>query len=91
MKTNLIGKTNAVLITDEGEFIAVIGCVGYGKGDITKKLELAIKEHFVVESVSVKCDDVLENQKPIKFSADIITEDGDEEIRDFEIFVTATY
>ena len=89
MKTNLFGKSNAVLLSDDGEFIAVIGCGA--KSDITAKLELAIKEHFVTESVSIKSTEILDNQKPIKFSADIVTEDGDEEIRDFEIFITASY
>ena len=89
MKTNLFGKSNAVLLSDEGEFIAIISCGA--KVDITEKLKLAIKEHYVVESVSLECTEELTNQKPVKFTADIVTEDGDEEVRDFEIFITATY
>ena len=89
MKTNLFGKSNAVLLSEDGEFIAIISCGT--KVDITKKLELAVKEHYVVKTVSIKCDEELTNQKAVKFTADIITEDEDEEIRDFEIFITATY
>jgi diacylglycerol kinase family enzyme len=88
MKTNLIGKSNAVLISD-GEFIAIIGCGA--KADITKKLELAIKEHFVASKVTVEPSDELDNQKPVSFTAEIITEDEEVEYRDFEIFITATY
>ena len=88
MRTNLIGKSNAVLISD-GEFIAVIGCGA--NADITKKLELAIKEHFIADKVTVEPSDVLDNQKPVSFTAEIITEDEDVEYRDFEIFITATY
>lgn len=89
MKTNLFGKSNAVLLSDEGEFIAVITCGA--KSNIADKVKQAIKDHFVVESVNFEVSEELTNQKPIKFSADIVTEDGEDEIRDFEIFITASY
>lgn len=89
MKTNLFGKSNAVLLSDEGEFIAIISCGA--KVDITDKVKRAIKEHYVVESVTFKVTEELTNQKSVKFTADIVTEDGDDEVRDFEIFITATY
>ena len=89
MKTNLFGKSNAVLLSDEGEFIAIISCGA--KVDITDKVKRAIKEHYVVESVSFNVTEELTNQKSVKFTADIVTEDGDDEVRDFEIFITATY
>jgi hypothetical protein len=89
MKAKLHGKSNAILTDDEGNFIAIIGC---GKdSDITKKIELAIKEHYVVKSVKVDSPHILENHNVINFSADIITEDEEDEIRDFSIEVVATY
>ena len=88
MRTNLIGKSNAVLMSD-GEFIAIIGCGA--KTDITKKLALAIKEHFVVKKVMVERSAEIDKKKAVNFTAEIIDEDGDVEYRDFEIFITATY
>lgn len=91
MKTNLLGKSNAVLTTDEGEFVAIIGC---GKNtDISKKLKQAIKDHFCLQedtNIQLNVKDVLTCEKSLKFSVEY-TEDEEDNLRDFEIEIVATY
>lgn len=101
MKTNLFGKSNAVLVEEgTGNILGIITC---GKNeDISKKLIEAISDHFVIEKgTDIKLYDriTLNGRKPIKeltnqamvrFSAEWI-EDDEERIRDFEIEIVATY
>lgn len=89
MKTELFGKSNAVLVTDEGEFVAVIGCKP--KEVIDHKLEQAIKDHYVAEDVRINCLETLNNQKTITFGAEIFDEDGDKDFRQFRISIVASY
>lgn len=102
MKTNLFGKSNAVLIEEDTDNI--LGIISCGKNeDITKKLIQAISDHFVVpKGTDIKLYDrnsllsnyqptkVLTNQETVSFSATWV-EDEQELIRDFEITICATY
>lgn len=94
MKTNLSAKSNAVLTceeTKEGKIIAIISC---GKQeDITKKVEKAIKEHYVAKIVTLieSEKEVLTNQTYTYFSA-FITEIGMLPIvKEFCLEIVATY
>jgi transcription antitermination factor NusA-like protein len=93
MKTELFGKSNAVLFTDEGEFVAVIGCEGGKNKDISNKLNRAIKDHFCLEDdtdITFDVKEALTNQKSVKFSVSYL-EDEEETLRDFEIQIVAHY
>jgi len=92
IKSKLFGKSNAVL-TYEGEFVAIIGC---GKNeDITSKVSQAIVDHFCIETegvntFKVNVDEVLTNEKTLLFSVEY-TEDEEENLRDFELNIVASY
>lgn len=91
-------SSNAILFEEgnqgtTGDMLGIIGCVGMGKGDITEKVIRAIKDHFTVEEdivITLEVKEALTNQKDLKFSA-TWEEDEQELIRDFIIFVSATY
>ena len=92
MKTNLFGNEhhlNACLCDDEGDIIAIIKCEP-GEGDISEKIELAIKEHFCAQTIKVSSDDILTNSNLAKGTAEMV-EDGEEAQRDFTIGIVATY
>lgn len=90
IKTQLFGKSNAVLTNDENKVIAIISC---GKSeDITKKVELAIKEDYIAEKVEIIVRrEVLVNANPYEFSAMITDEEGDINECDFTLTICATY
>ena len=87
MKANLFGKSNAVLM-NEGEVVAIIKCKA--NDQIRAKLQIAIQKHYTADSVYVPSNEVLTNQAPLLFSANLVIE-GEDEVRDFTIEITATY
>ena len=90
MKTKLYRPGQAVITTsDESRVVAIINCPI--DGDITKQVELAIKEHEAAESVKVESQDVLDNLDALVFTAEITTDDGEIEVRDYTIEIAATY
>ena len=91
IKTQLFGKSNAVLTNDENKVIAIISC---GKSeDITKKVKLAIKEDYIAERVNIieRPNQTLINAMPYEFSAIITDEDNDTNSHDFTLTICATY
>lgn len=95
MKTLLFGKSNAVLTceeTKEGKVIAIISCGK--KEDISRKVERAIKEHYVAKSVKIENSEreTLTNGANLIFSA-VVKEDGEQmgNSLEFCLEVTATY
>ena len=90
IKTQLFGKSNAVLTNDENKVIAIISC---GKSeDITEKVKLAIKEDYIAEKVEIIARrEVLVNANPYEFSTSITDEDGDINTHDFTLTICATY
>ncbi len=90
IKTQLAGKSNALLTSEEREVLGIITCGK--KEDITKKIVKAIKEHYTADWASIKKTNtkILNNVTFMRFSADLI-EDGQETVRDFTIEVVATY
>jgi hypothetical protein len=91
IKAKLFGKSNAILSDENGNPIAIISC---GKTeDITEKVSRAIKEEYIAEKVDIteQPNDCLINEIPLLFSAEIITADGDLDIRDFMLTICATY
>ncbi|MCA6372196.1 MAG: hypothetical protein IM631_12525 [Cytophagales bacterium] len=90
MKTNLYRPGQAVITTsDESRVVAIINCKV--DGDITKQVELAIKEHEAADSVKVESQDVLDGLDPLCFTAEITTDDGDIEVNEYTIEIAATY
>ena len=93
MKTNLFLDNNAILMEAESETIAIIGCKEGENQDISDKLKIAIIEHFVLEEdteITLTTEDVLKGHGIAKFSGEW-EEDGEPVMRDFEIFICATY
>lgn len=89
MKTNIVGKSNAILTNTDGEIVAIISC-GVNE-TLDKKLKQAIKECYVGESVKlIDSDKILTNQSEVLFSAELV-EDGEETIRDFALNIVVTY
>jgi hypothetical protein len=91
IKTQLFGKSNAVLTNNENKVIAIISC---GKNeDITEKVKLAIKEDYIAERVDIieQPNQNLINAMPYEFSAVIIDEDCDTNSHDFTLTICATY
>lgn len=90
IKTQLFGKSNAVLTNDENKVIAIISC---GKNeDITEKVKLAIKEDYIAEKVEIIARrEVLVNANPYEFSTIITDEDDDINTHDFTLTICATY
>lgn len=89
MRTNLYGTSNAVL-TLNGEFVAIIGCPK--SGDITKKIEQAVRDHFPDSVVAlIKTDEILNNTTPVTISMEIIQDQEQPFYRDFELKIVPTY
>ncbi len=98
LKTDLMGRSNAILF-EQGEsgtinrVLGIIVCKGGKNVDISKVIKKAIAQHFVIlekTKITLDVEGVLTNQQSISFSAEWV-EDGDDIIRDFEIFIAATY
>ncbi len=91
METNLAGNSNLILVReDTKETIAIIaGKKGKAK-QITKKLERAIKEHFVADDVVIVDSRTVTNQSPETFAVHIYN-DGSDYYEDFKIEVVPTY
>jgi len=103
LTAQLFGNSNAILLEEgnqgsDGDILGVIAVGGnvHGKEvDITRKVKQAIVDHFCVETEGVntmklEVKEVLTNQKTLLFSAEW-EEDGEQLIRDFKIFIIATY
>ena len=91
MRTDLKGTSNAV-ITHLGEFVAIVKCPK--KGDITEKIQEAVKDHFSVESATLipVSETVLKNYPSVTFNVKTIDEDNIENVHeDLEITVVPTY
>ena len=93
MKTNLAGKSNAVLTESDYGVIAIIACKGGKDKDISKQVKQAISEHLSLEKgteITFSDTEVITNQGVLNFEASFI-EDGDDTTRDFTLEVTVTY
>ena len=99
MKTKLFGKSNAIVaennrtLTNVGEILGILACKGGDNVDISNKLSVMIKEHFMVEDgteIKIISKEVLTNQKRVLFEAHW-EEDGESRIRDLIIFIAPTY
>jgi hypothetical protein len=88
MKTKVSGQA-VITTSDEGRVVAIINC--RIDGDITKQVELAIKEHEAADSAKVESKDVLDGLDALSFTAEITTDDGEIEVNDYTIEVAATY
>jgi len=76
-----------LLKDDNGDNIAVISKKGKGSpSEFNSAIELAVKEHFCVEKVSV---DRVEDE--LKLTATTLDADDEEEIRDFTLEEIAVY
>lgn len=64
----------------------------YHTEDITKRIELAVKEHEQAKSATI-CDDIDINNsyRPLEFSCDTITEDDEAENRSYTITPSCLY
>lgn len=90
MKTNLLAKSNALLTEEDSDAVAIAIISCGKKEDITKKIEKAIRDHYVATKVEIDTTEDLTNQARIFFVANFLDK-GEECVRDFCIEVLATY
>ena len=90
IETALLAKSNAVLTNDENKVIAIIECEN--TDSVTEKVCLAIKEDYIAKEVNiVEANGIFDNQRPFSFTAELIDEDDEVLIYDFELTICATY
>ena len=92
IETLLFDKSNAVLATNEDRVIAIISCDK--NEDITEKVKLAIKEEYIAKEAIIfpsNEEQFLTSDATFFFHSEIIDEEDDMFVEDFNLTIHATY